>query len=356
MTTLNKAAVFLISLAVLLACENPSNTVYLPTSIGGIDEVLVVMDERAMNGETGDTLNKYLTIDYPVLPQPEPVLNISVKPHKTFTGILKKYRSILFAVSLEGNNEMSKMMRKALGNNLDKALSDPEFYYATSNDIWAKPQQVLYLFAPTSDELIRVIGRNHQQMIDLIQQSENRQIIHKQFAQGKNMKATRSLSDEHMDMKIPSSFKVAIQEENFLWLRHETPESSTNIMVNYEPLNEAREGFMKQGIYKRDSLGKMYVEGKLEGSYMVSDTVLPFQRKKVTLNGLPAYEHRGLWRLHQDFLGGPFLNYYILDTVNQRTILLDGFVFAPKLKKKKFLRQLEALFSTFTISNSELEQ
>jgi hypothetical protein len=42
---------------------------------------------------------------------------------------------------------------------------------------------------------------------------------------------------------------------------------------------------------------------------------------------------RGLWKLENGFMGGPFIS---LSTV-------DGFVYAPGAKKREFLRQVETI-------------
>jgi hypothetical protein len=45
-------------------------------------------------------------------------------------------------------------------------------------------------------------------------------------------------------------------------------------------------------------------------------------------------------------MGGPFLNYAILDEENNRIISLDGYVYYPNNDKRDLLLQLEAMFYT----------
>ena len=59
---------------------------------------------------------------------------------------------------------------------------------------------------------------------------------------------------------------------------------------------------------------------------------------------------RGLWGMVNDFMGGPFVTYMIKDEVNNRMIILDGFVHAPGQKKRPEMRKLDMIFSTFSIS------
>jgi len=48
-------------------------------------------------------------------------------------------------------------------------------------------------------------------------------------------------------------------------------------------------------------------------------------------------------------MAGPFLNYIIQDTLNQRNIVLEGFVFSPSSKKREMVFELEAIFKSLKI-------
>jgi len=50
-----------------------------------------------------------------------------------------------------------------------------------------------------------------------------------------------------------------------------------------------------------------------------------------------------------DFMAGPFLNYIIQDTLNQRNIVLEGLVFSPSSKKREQIFELEAIFKSLKI-------
>ena len=54
--------------------------------------------------------------------------------------------------------------------------------------------------------------------------------------------------------------------------------------------------------------------------------------------------------MKNDFMGGPFVHYAIVDTNRNEIIHLDGFVYAPKFNKREYLRELEALIRTVSFS------
>ena len=48
-------------------------------------------------------------------------------------------------------------------------------------------------------------------------------------------------------------------------------------------------------------------------------------------------ETRGLWKMEHDAMGGPFVSHSRVDTLNNRVVVAEGFVYAPE-KMKRGLR------------------
>ena len=70
-------------------------------------------------------------------------------------------------------------------------------------------------------------------------------------------------------------------------------------------------------------------------------------------NGNYASEMRGLWRLKNDFMGGPYVSLAVLDVVNQRVIVAFGYVYAPNKDKRNYLRQVEAMLYSLELTNQD---
>ncbi|MBC8148022.1 MAG: DUF4837 family protein, partial [Bacteroidetes bacterium] len=89
---------------------------------------------------------------------------------------------------------------------------------------------------------------------------------------------------------------------------------------------------------------KEHIPGMVDSSYMIVSTAYPPISKVVEINGCYAVETRGLWEVERDFMGGPFLNYTILDEINNRIVTVDGSVYSPNKEKRAHIRQLESMF------------
>jgi len=49
-------------------------------------------------------------------------------------------------------------------------------------------------------------------------------------------------------------------------------------------------------------------------------------------------------------MAGPFLNYAVKDTVNNRFLILEGFTFAPSVKKRNLQFELESILKSARIN------
>ena len=48
-------------------------------------------------------------------------------------------------------------------------------------------------------------------------------------------------------------------------------------------------------------------------------------------------------------MGGPFINYLVKDSINNRTLYIEGFVFSPSQRKRDNIIELEAIIKTLKI-------
>ena len=100
----------------------------------------------------------------------------------------------------------------------------------------------------------------------------------------------------------------------------------------------------------RDSIGKIYVPGRLDGSYMITERAYrPFYYKS-EMSGQELYITKGTWEVKNDFMAGPFLNYRIKDPINKRWMIAEGFTFAPSKNKRDYMFELETILKSITFN------
>ena len=60
--------------------------------------------------------------------------------------------------------------------------------------------------------------------------------------------------------------------------------------------------------------------------------------KSINVSGVDSKELRGLWDMKNDVMSGPYLMYIFNDKKNKRVIIAEGYLYAPSLDKKVYVR------------------
>ena len=162
--------------------------------------------------------------------------------------------------------------------------------------------------------------------------------------------------DFHITMYVPPGFVIAKQKKDFIWLRYETPDISQGIVLYTFPY-VSDSAFTKNYLIRiRDSILKANVPGPTEGSYMTTEQRVDQVQNFKQHNKHYASEMRGLWRVKNDFMGGPYISLATLDEENQRVIVAFGYVYAPSKEKRNFLRQVQAMVYSLKIQHEEKQE
>ena len=104
-----------------------------------------------------------------------------------------------------------------------------------------------------------------------------------------------------------------------------------------------------------DGLLEVFARGEEDDAYVQQDFRRPMVRETRPLAGREASELRGMWFMVEDLMGGAFIRYAFLDPETDRLYLYYGMTFAPSrtLDKREFLRQMEAIATTFRTTGDE---
>ena len=82
---------------------------------------------------------------------------------------------------------------------------------------------------------------------------------------------------------------------------------------------------------------------------VINDDDLPVFDYTYDIDGKYTREIRGVWEMVNDFMGGPFASYAILNETNNEVIFVDTFIYAPGKEKRNMMQELEYIVrhSTF---------
>ncbi|UJH90214.1 DUF4837 family protein [Antarcticibacterium sp. 1MA-6-2] len=317
-----KNIIFLAALFVLmLSCKGSGEEekLVLTSSSGNINNISVVVDNENWEGSIGEALRNNLAAPVDGLPQDEPLFSLNQMPPESFKGFVRKNR--LFVKIEEGKNAGFKVF----------------------NDPFAQPQRGVLITGQNSQEIVEQINQNSE---ELIKAFKNTEIEEKQRRIRKSLKDDSRLKEQMgISMKFPTAYRYAVEDDDFFWIRKDIPKGMMEIMVYEVPMNviEKDTNIIGNIIRMRDSIGEAHIPGPVEGSYMITEEAYAPYLFHSQLDGKFAYETRGTWEVKNAFMAGPFLNYAVRDSVNNRYVILEGFAFSPATAKRDNMFELEAI-------------
>lgn len=312
-------------LALVFSCADGEQKRYVPKSSGNINNLVVVADNLLWEDSVGEAIRDVLAAPVEGLSKEEPQFSMNQMPPSVFTGFAKKNRLVL---------------------KIEKGI---EADVKIGKDTYARPQALVVISGQTNQEIIDQLKANALKIIDVYNKEEIKE---------KQRRISKSLFDDEplenqlgLTMKFPTAYRIAKQEDDFFWLRRDIETGTVDIMLYEIPLSSIRQkdSTVLDVVRVRDSVGKIYIEGPLEGSYMGTENAFtPFISKSI-IDNKPAFETKGLWDVKNAFMSGPFINYAIEDKVNNRYIIAEGYVFAPSVTKRDYVFELEAIINSIRI-------
>lgn len=328
----------LYSALILLFAACSSDRPQQPSATGRAGELLVVMNNRAYEGQAGEAIRDIFQAQVPMVLTYEPMFDIVQIQNENFVKMFETHRHIFLA-------EISDTIPKA---SLEIAKNR-----------WAYPQVVIRVQAPNDSIFRRVLEANAATFTDHYLAAERERIINA-YNRTPNHEARTAVREMFgYEMAIPEGFFVARKGENFIWIRRTGTREDLDMSVLIATLEykDPAIDFMHEMIrMRRDSLTHLYVPGQFEGSFMTTYPELTPEFREVNFNGFYAVEARSLWRVEGDFMGGPFINYTLVDEAKNRLVILDGFVYAPDFNKRDYLRQVEAMIYSLKFPEKEPEK
>ena len=305
----------------VVGCDSTA-TAYKPVSSGNINTISVVIDNKLWKESPGEELQKVFSSEFLGLPQQEPLFTLNQIPPSIFTDFTRESRNIIV---------------------ISKSKKDTT--YIESNK-FASPQKIVYIKASTNKSLLKQINKISQKAISVFKANE---IKEKQKRIKNSILKTKALDSIGISLTMSSGYKLFKKENNNkFWFQRETQKGSVNLLIYTLPLYKKNPN-LESIIALRDSIGKAFVPGRNKDSYLITEKAYEPYFLKTKVSSLNTFETRGTWEVVNDYMAGPFINYYIKDLKNNRTIVIEGFVFSPSVRKREYLVELEAIVRSLKV-------
>ena len=291
---------FAFSFLFLLSCNEGRKT--LPKSTGSGNEIVLVISDAIWNKYPSKAIKEIFTEDYPGLQQSESFFNVIKINPTDFSAIFKTHQNIILI------SETQKQ--------------------GSTKDLWARPQLVIGMQWNNEDNEKEFLKKSKKYR-DIFYQSQLNRVAEKFTKKNQNIK-----NNFGIHVKIPSEYTIIIDSTNIFWATFNPQKSDLikQIMVFNLDVNEIN--FQENLINKIDSVLERALKGNGENNFVQIEKRFPLEVSNNT--------YRGLWKMNQEFMGGPFL--MKIQKKNEGEVIVSiGIVFAPGKPKKHFMIEMEAL-------------
>ena len=332
---LRRAGFFVLSLIVMItmgSCDGVKRQggvggKILPNITGGAGEVLVVMDDFNWEHDAGELLKDILMEEYPGLPQSEPLFDVIHINASSFDNLYQYHRSIVLATISSGQEQKIRFRE----------------------NMWAKPQIVVQMTAPSSTALRELIEQNSERIQSYLVQYDRQRLIDI-YQDSKDLGIQKEIADHHqIRLAIPRGYNMDFSKEEYTSVSIETPDMSQVVQIYDYPADGTEDLATRKLIRQRNIFTREYVKGPSEDSYMAVAEIYRPIAYDLRKGDLDVVEIRGLWELENGFMGGPFISHSVYDPDRKRIVTVDGYVYYPNQKKRVKIRQLEAILYSMEI-------
>lgn len=331
--------------ACLFGCGNPEDN--KPSANGNPDDLMVVVDGNVWQGAVGEALRSIYESPMRGLPQDEERFNVmKINPLK-FNRVLRNGVNIIFVVTLDSKSDQSKKIRSFFTDeSLRQIQSDTADYLTVVRDKFAKGQRVVYLYAENATRLARQLKENQDYLLSLFE-DRTRSLMRDRVLKSREKGIERSIRENHgYSIQVPFGWDKAKDTKDFLWLRELGSNMEKNIFIYEAPYRGPDDFDDIEGL--RDRITELHLrDSQRPELYIQRQELIPVFTERVTFRGKFAVEARGLWKISDSTAGGPFVSYVMVDEDQGRLYYIEGYVYNPSGPKKQFIREMEAILSTF---------
>lgn len=274
--------------------------------------------EIVLEGDTDSIVTRILTEDVPALPQPEPLCKlIQVKKGKTKGSYLLVRTRIIVNIT------------------------DKDFAVKLNHDENAAPQNIIRINARSVQQLReRLNGEKLRQLVDEAELKHLAEMI-----SNNPSKQNKEMQEEvkktfGLDIKIPVSMNASKKAIDFIWISNNASTGMQNLLVMRVKSEERRAGKEKSEERRMKNSNAFHVNVNDKAQIdSILRTNMPGETDSMYMT-IPVLLERGLWEMKGDAMGGPYVMHRI------HNLYVIGFVYAPEMKKKILIKQLEAAIST----------
>lgn len=314
----------LVAIATMVSCTTKPQVT--KTSIGNPYETFVICDTDAWQSGIDSAIYRSVGARVLGLPRPE------------------SYFYVLGSKSQAEASDMDRKYANLLSININPIYSEPALQ--VEDNVYARPQVVVSLNAPTAESAKRFIEEHGAEIVGHFEIGErNRSLTNSRRSSSPKL-MEQFKKHTGIDMHIPAGFGRANSgDRSLLWFMRDYEKKAQYIFAFSQKYNDPTE--LEGAALERMIINKLaVVHTDKPGSRMTISQTAPIYFSEIVANDRLWYELRGCWEVEYDQMGGPFVSFSTLD--QQRGIITTILfaLYAPEEQQRGLMGELEYLIYT----------
>lgn len=351
-----RAFFLLLIAAIAVACGNANREANLPKAAGAAGDIYLFMDSAQWKSPVGKAMDSIFNQDMVGLPRPEGIFRMSWVDPRRMNFVLKQRRNLIFLVTLDRTSPGAQLVKNLMTpEQIQEIETDTTKFIATYKNVYAKDQQVMFLFAKDQQQMLAKLQKNGQKLIDFFNKVERDRLNATLFSAGTVTGVSDWLKKNYQaNITIPYGYKLVQNDADFIWVRQINVDDDKDIFIARTEYTSVDQ-FKRENLIKfRDEVARKYLfeDPEKSDSYLITETDdAPVVTREVNFNGEYAVEMRGLWLTNTHTMGGPFLSYALTDKSTGKFFYIEGFVYGPSKDQREMMRQIEVVLNTFKLES-----
>lgn len=300
---------------------------------------MVVCSDTEWYGPVGKRIREVFEQPFPLLPQLEPAFDLQQLDRESFDRFWKPHRNVLvvdIGDRIDTQTPSVEIYRDKYANGQLYVHAKARSEEALASELLARKDELFSVFS--SEEVTRYIA--------LIGLDEN-EVVRRDVAGLLGVGVT-----------VPRDSRIVKTGKDFVWVDRQLTrlkggdnhDVQQGWFIYTEPYTSDQQFLLPHRLKMRDSLLRQWVPGPTDGAYMTTEMRSVPRLEELAFNGQYAAEIRGLWRMENDYMGGPFCSLTVYDSLRARLVTVEGYAYAPFFDKREYVRQIEAVVRSLDLT------
>lgn len=324
----------------LCGCKKAIDEMVKPEASGGPYEVYFVMPSELRGSALNDTLTEVFGYPMECMPHGDSYFKIHYLSPENFSKQVIRIVGNVVLLDIDPSN-----------------ATDP--VVTMERDKYAKSQVIIKMHAKTPESLADYIPSIQESLRRVFVNAELNRRIAVYQKESNHRQGDRLMELQNVSMLIPEGVHVpgvGAADSTFFWVTDNGMAKESHLVVYSIPYTDHNVFSMEGAVAVRDSVLGANIQGGMENSYMSTNKKVIYpEYNALNIGGKYIGELRGMWRMENGLMAGPFVCHIRLDELNKRVVFAEGFCYGPNEDNQRLMiRNLEAALYTLKLPSDNM--